>query len=437
MVAPEEYAHMQLVAPESVGLSSKRLEKMSSWMERQVSSNRLAGLSAMIHRRGQCAYFNCTGQMDIEAGKAMAEDTIFRLYSMTKPITAVAAMICYEDGYFQLDDPIAKFLPEFAEMQVWDGNPNALSMVPAEGYITVRHLMTHTAGFSYEFMEASPVEAFYREHKISFNPGRQTEGRANLSAMTTRLAQAPLVRQPGSGWGYSVSIDVLGRLVEVWSGEPLDRYFEERIFQPLGMVDTAFSVVAEKQERFAACYEPTSGGDLSGLSSQEAVIRKSEGIGLKLSDAPPDSHYLEMPETFSGGGGLTGTIGDYGRFCQMLLNKGELAGVRILGSKTVEFMSVNHLPNNKDMAAMGQKLWSESSAEGIGYGLGMAVVIDAATTQLIRSTGEFFWGGAASTAFWIDPAENMFVVFMTQLVPSTFYPIRSELRVTAYQALID
>ena len=428
---------MEVVTPETVGMSSTRLRKMSSWMEQQISSNRLAGLSAMVHRSGKCAFFNCVGQMDVEAGKAMAEDTIFRLYSMTKPITAVAAMICYEDGYFQLDDPIAKFLPEFTEMQVWDGNPDALNTVPVEGYITVRHLLTHTAGFSYEWMEATPVEDYYREHKVSFNPGRQTEGGADLAAMATRLAQAPLVRQPGSGWGYSVSIDVLGRLVEVWSGHTLDRFFEERIFQPLGMADTAFSVAPEKRERFAACYEPTSGGGLAGVSSQEAVIRKSEGIGLKLSDAPTDSHYLQTPETFSGGGGLTGTLGDYGRFCQMLLNKGELDGVRILGSKTVEFMSVNHLPDNKDMAGMGQPVWSESSAEGIGYGLGMAVVIDAPTTQLIRSTGEYFWGGAASTAFWIDPEEEMFVVFMTQFVPSSFYPIRSELRVVAYQALID
>ncbi len=179
------------------------------------------------------------------------------------------------------------------------------------------------------------------------------------------------------------------------------------------------------------------GGGLRSLSSQETVIRKSEGIGLELSDAPANSHYLKNPKTLSGGGGLTGTIGDYGRFCQMLLQKGELAGTRILGRKTVEFMALNHLPDNKDMAAMGQPVWSESSAEGIGYGLGMAVVVDAATTQLLRSTGEYFWGGAASTAFWIDPDEDMFVVFMTQLMPSSFYPIRNELRVAAYQTLID
>jgi CubicO group peptidase (beta-lactamase class C family) len=429
---------MNLAKPESIGISSQRLEQVSYWMERQVASNRLAGLSAMIHRRGENAYFNCVGQMDAEAGKPVTEDTIFRIYSMTKPITAAAAMICYEEGHFQLDDPIAKFLPEFSEMQVWDGTPGKLNTVPAKGYITVRHLMTHTAGLTYEFMEATPVEEYYREQKISFNPGRQTEGGANLAAMTNRLAAAPLVRQPGSGWAYSVSIDVLGRLVEVWSGHPLDHFFKERIFQPLGMTDTAFWVTPEKTNNFAACYTPSSGGDgLRSLSSQETVIRKGEGIGLKLSDAPSDSHYLKNPETLSGGGGLTGTIGDYGRFCQMLLQKGELDGTRILGRKTIEFMALNHLPYNKDMAAMGQPVWSESSAEGIGYGLGMAVVIDAAATQLLRSTDEYFWGGAASTAFWIDPAEDMFVVFMTQLIPSSFYPIRNELRVATYQTLID
>ena len=428
---------MQLGTSESVGLSGPRLEKVTSWMEQQVSTSRLPGLSAMIHRRGQTAYFNCTGEMDREAAKPVAEDTIFRIYSMTKPITAVAAMICYEDGHFQLDDPIAKFLPEFTDMRVWDGDPDILNTVPAEGYITVRHLMTHTAGFSYEFMQAGPVEAYYREHKISFSPGRQTEGGADLAEITRRLATAPLVRQPGSGWGYSVAIDVLGRLVEVWSGQPLDRFFGERIFQPLAMTDTAFAVPEDKVERFAACYEPQEGGGLGGIGSQDMGIRKSNGVGLKLSDPPKGSKYLHTPETFSGGGGLVGTIGDYGRFCQMLLQKGELDGTRILGRKTVEFMSVNHLPNNNDMAAMGQPVWSESSAEGIGYGLGMAVVLDAPTTQLIRSTGEYFWGGAASTAFWIDPAEEMFVVFMTQLVPSSFYPIRSELRVATYQALVD
>ena len=356
---------------------------------------------------------------------------------MTKPITVAAAMICYEDGHFQLDDPIAKFLPEFSEMQVWDASSDALITVPAARYITVRHLLTHTAGFTYEFMEAGPVEEFYRQKKIIFNPGRRTEDGADLAETTRRLATAPLVRQPGSGWGYSVAIDVLGRLVEVWSKKFLEEFFAERIFGTLGMTDTAFQVAADKVDRFAACYDPSEGGGLAGIGSQNSHIRRSAGVGLKLNDAPADSHYLKAPVTLSGGGGLTSTIGDYGRFCAMLLQKGELDGARVLGRKTVEFMTVNHLPDNKDMATMGQPVWSESSTEGIGYGLGMAVVIDAPTTQVMRSTGEYFWGGAASTAFWIDPSEDLFVVFMTQLVPSSFYPLRNELRVATYQALVD
>ena len=428
---------MEVVAPETVGLSRARLDKLTAWMDDQVASNRLAGLSTMIHRRGKCAYFNCTGQMDVEAGKPVVEDTIYRIYSMTKPITAAAAMICYEDGHFQLDDPIAKFLPEFSEMQVLDASSDALITVPAARYITVRHLLTHTAGFTYEFMEAGPVEEFYRQNKIIFNPGRQTEDDTDLAETTRRLATAPLVRQPGSGWGYSVAIDVLGRLVEVWSEQTLEEFFAERIFRPLGMTDTAFQVAADKVDRFAACYDPSEGGGLAGIGSQNSHIRRSAGVGLKLNDAPADSHYLKAPVTLSGGGGLTSTIGDYGRFCAMLLQKGELDGARVLGRKTVEFMTVNHLPDNKDMATMGQPVWSESSTEGIGYGLGMAVVIDAPTTQVMRSTGEYFWGGAASTAFWIDPSEDLFVVFMTQLVPSSFYPLRNELRVATYQALVD
>ncbi len=429
---------MTIVEPEAAGLSASRLRRVDDWMSRQVDGDRLAGLSLLIHRRGRDVYQNCVGEMDREAGKPVAPDTIFRIYSMTKPITAVAAMICYEEGQFQLDDPIARFLPAFAEMQVWDGNPDALNTVPADSPITVRQLFTHTAGFSLDFITATPVEAFYRDNGICFNPARQSDGGADLAGMTDRLAAAPLIRQPGSGWGYSVAIDVLGRLVEVWSGQPLDRFFAERIFEPLGMTDTAFQVPAEKLDRFAACYEPTEGGGLGGIGATTvSAARQTAGIGVKLSDAPAESAFLEPPATFCGGGGLVGTLGDYGRFCAMLLNKGTLGGSRILGRKTVEFMAENHLPGNRDMAAMGQPVWSESSAEGIGYGLGMAVVVDPAATQVVRSKGEYFWGGAASTAFWIDPAEALFVVMMTQLVPSSFYPLRNELRAAVYQALVD
>lgn len=423
----------QVVTPETVGFSGERLERLAGWMQRQVKGERLPGLSLLVHRRGQVAFARCVGMADVEAGKPVRDDTIFRIYSMTKPITAVAAMMLYEEGCFQIDDPIARFLPEFTDMQVWaGGEPGQMRTVPAEAPITVRQLMTHTAGFTYGFMEATPVDAFYREHKINF------EGRGlTLAEMTERLAQAPLLCQPGSQWNYSVAIDVLGRLVEVWSGMPLDQFFDERILQPLGMTDTAFSVPEHKLDRFAACYGPATGGGLSGVNAPKAGITDVAGVGIKLTEAPDKSRFTGPVSLFSGGGGLTGTLADYARFCQMLLNGGELDGMRLLGRKTVSFMGLNHLPGNADMAAMGQPVWSETQTDGIGYGLGMAVVLDPAAAQVMSSPGEIHWGGAASTAFWIDPAEQLFVVLMTQLLPSSTYPLRRELRVLTYQALID
>jgi CubicO group peptidase (beta-lactamase class C family) len=427
----------QVVAPETVGMSGGRLDRINGWMQHQVDSGRLPGLSLLVHRKGQVAFFNCVGQRDVEAGQPVTEDTIFRIYSMTKPITAVAAMMLYEQGCFQLSDPIEKFLPEFVDMQVWDGQPGDMRLVPAEGSITVRHLMTHTSGLTYGFMEATPVDAFYRENGISFEYLPDKEPNATLADMTTRLARAPLIAQPGTRWNYSVSIDVLGRLVEVWSGMPLDRFFEERIFTPLRMTDTAFHVAAENIGRFAACYGPATGEGLGQVAAASASVRDGSGVGLKLIDAPATSRFAQPVGLFSGGGGLTGTIGDYARFCQMLANGGELDGARLLGRKTVEFMATNHLPNGGDMASMGQPVWSEASAVGTGYGLGMAVVVNATATEVMRSDGEYNWGGAASTTFWIDPAEELFAVLMTQLLPSSFYPLRSEIRTLVYQSLID
>lgn len=423
----------QVVQPETVGLSSDRLARVSRWMERQVKGERLPGLSVVVSRKGQIAFAECTGQMDVEAGKPVQFDTIFRIYSMSKPITAVAAMMLYEDGCFQLDDPIASFLPEFADMQVWTGGePGKLRTAPAENAITVRHLMTHTSGFTYAFMETNPVDAYYRDNKVEFNPGT-----GDLAEITKRLAKAPLVFQPGTRWNYSVSIDVLGRLVEVWSGMSLDRFFAERIFAPLGMTDTAFSVAADKVDRFAACYGPATGGKLGSVNAPKSMLRDTRGVGIKLMDAPADSNYTRTPLAFSGGGGLTGTLADYARFCQMLLNKGALDGERLLGRRTVEYMAENHLPDGKDMAAMGQPVWSETNTDGIGYGLGMAVTLSPAQSQVMGSAGEYHWGGAASTSFWIDPAEDLYVVLMTQLLPSSTYPLRRELRVLAYQAIVD
>ena len=253
----------------------------------------------------------------------------------------------------------------------------------------------------------------------------------NLEEWTTRLAKIPLVFQPGSRWNYSVSSDILGRLVEIWSGMSLQKFFEERIFFPLGMVDCGFHVKPADHHRFAALYDAVGAAGLG----QSNAGRKIKGI--KLRESSTNSIYLEPPAFFSGGGGLVGTMQDYARFCQMLLNGGQLDGKRLLGRKTVEYMRLNHLPDNCDIAAMGPKVWSETSSEGIGFGLGWAVILDPVKAQLMTSVGEHHWGGAASTFFWIDPDEDLYVIYLSQLMPSSSYPIRRELRSLVYQTLVD
>jgi len=424
---------IEVVAPESVGLSSARLERVSDWLRDQISSERLAGASVFVSRRGKPAYFAAQGSADMEADKPFTADTIVRIYSMTKPVTTVAAMMLFEEGCFQLDDPIARYLPEFENMQVWVGGDAPVDdTVAAKGPITVKHLMTHTSGLTYGFMQSNVVDQCYREEGIE--PG---SGDLTLAEMIERLAGLPLICQPGSGWNYSVSTDVLGRLVEVWSGMTLDEFFRSRIFEPLDMRDAAFHVAAANQSRFAACYAPLSGASLAGVGAAAADPLKPKPTGLKLQDAVEGSSFLSPPASFSGGGGLTASMRDYARFAAMLLAGGELDGARVLGRKTVEFMRCNHLPENRDMAAMGQPVWSETSYEGIGFGLGFAVVIDPVKAQIMTSVGEHHWGGAASTFFWLDPQEELFVIMLTQLMPSSTYPIRRELRTRVYQSLID
>jgi len=416
---------VELVTPETVGISSARLERVRVWLEQQISSERLAGASVLIGRRGGVAFFEAAGSFN--------RDTIVRLYSMTKPITTVAAMMLYEEGRFQLDDPVARYLPEFSDTPVWVGGDAGLGeTVPVEAPITVHNLMTHTSGLTYGFMQTNVVDEAYRNRKMDF-PG----GPHSLADQVADLARIPLICQPGSAWNYSVSIDVLGRLVEVWSGVDLDEFFRTRIFEPLEMRDTGFHVTPHNQDRFAACYSPTSGGDMSNVgkvpSSAELEARTG---GLKLQDAVEGSRFLTPAKLFAGGGGLTSSMGDYSRFCRMLMNSGELDGTRLLGKKTVEYMRQNHLPDNRDMAAMGQPVWSETSYDGIGFGLGWAVVLDPVKAQVITSKGEHHWGGAASTFFWLDPEEDLYVILLTQLMPSSTYPIRRELRSRVYQALL-
>lgn len=427
--------------PEKLGLDQQRLERLGQWLQHQVSGNRLAGASVLVARRGSVGYFASAGDI--------GRESVVRLYSMTKPVTTVAAMMLYEKGCFQLDDPIALYLPEFADTPVWNGTAIAdtdsadavLDHVLAQNApITVHQLMTHTSGLTYDFMQANPVDAYYRQQGLRF-PGADE----SLASLVSRLAQAPLISQPGSAWNYSVSVDVLGRLIEVWTGQSLDNFLTREIFEPLGMHATGFHAGLESQHKLVDLYTPAAGGELGSVAHapgnplQARIARmEQERTGL----APPIvvepgeiSSFLRPPVLYSGGGGLVGSIDDYSRFCQLLLNGGQLAGHRLLSPKTVAFMRQNQLPDNADMAAMGQEVWSESSYRGVGFGLGFAVVVDPVKAQMITSTGECHWGGAASTFFWVDPVEDLQVVFLTQLYPSSTYPLRRELRTLVYQAL--
>ncbi len=290
--------------------------------------------------------------------------------------------------------------------------------------------MTHTSGLTYGFMQSNVVDAAYRKAGI----GGPSDIK-NLEAWVKRAAEIPLISQPGSQWNYSISTDVLGRLVEVWSGLSLEQFFYERIFTPLKMVDTGFHVSEESRSRFAALYSPLGGAGMSSVAKSGDVFAANKKTGIQLQESSAESSYFKPATIFSGGGGLVSTLADYGRFCQMLLNGGVLDEQRILGRKTVEYMRTNQLPNNGDMADMGQPVWSETSYDGIGFGLGFAVVLDPVKAHIITSVGEHHWGGAASTFFWIDPEEDLYVIFLTQLIPSSTYPIRRELRTRVYQAI--
>ena len=405
---------LPLVSPDQVGLSAARLARISAWMKGWVDSGKLPGLLVAVMRKGELAFAETYGKADVERNKPVRPDTIYRIYSMTKPLTSTAIMMLYEEGRFQLDNPISRFIPAFANSRVCvGGSRGKLDTVPAERDITFRDLLSHTSGLTYGFMEATPVDALYRsKNGIDFQTAT-----TSLKEVVEKLATFPLIAHPGKAWNYSVSTDVLGYLVEVISGQPFEKYLVEKVIKPLGMVDTDFFVPDSKHDRFSANYQAGAGGK------------------LEVIDDPTKSRYLKPRTVNSGGGGLVSTASDYLRFCKFMLNKGQLDGVRLLGRKTVELMTMNHLKG--DMADMGTPRWSESTAEGIGFGLGFSVTLDPAKAHIVGSRGEFSWGGAASTTFWCDPTEDMAVVMLTQLMPSTTYPIRRELRVLAYQAIVD
>ena len=401
--------------PAELGFDADRLARIDRRMRRYVDDGLLPGWLVMVTRHGQIAHLSTYGQRDMEAGLPVEPDTRWRIFSMTKPITTVAAMMLYEAGEFELTDPISRWLPEFADMRVYRrGSAQAPATDPARP-IRVWHLMTHTAGLTYGFHHAHAVDEMYRAAGFEWG---QPPG-VDLARGCEIIAGLPLVFQPGTEWNYSMATDVLGRLVEVVSGQSLDTFFAERILGPLGMADTGFWVDESAAGQLAALYTPERG-------TRRAVRNDAMGRAATV-----------RPAFLSGGGGLISTAGDYHRFTQMLLRGGELDGVRLLGSRTVAHMTRNHLPGGADLEEFGRPLFAEAPFDGVGFGLGFSVLQDPAKAESLSSRGEFAWGGAASTAFWVDPLEDVTAQFFTQLLPSSTHPLRSQLRQLTYQALVD
>lgn len=402
--------------PGEVGFDGERLDRIDTHFRRFVDDGRLPGWLICVSRRGKIAHLSTCGQRDMEAGKPVELDTLFRIYSMTKPITSVAAMMLYEQGAFELRDPVSKWIPSFADMQVYKAG-SALNpvLVPAVEPVRIWHLLTHTSGLTYGFHHAHPVDAMYRSagYEWWFPPG------VDLAGAVDAWAALPLLFHPGDEWNYGVSTDVLGRLVEVVSGQSLDDFFAEHMFGPLGMTDTSFAVGGADAERLGPLYTPKPG---------PRTATRLDALGNLALSPPP---------VLSGGGGLVSTAADYHRFNQLLLNRGTLDGVRLLGPRTVDYMASNHLPGDQDLAAFGRPLYAETPFDGVGFGLGFHVVQSPVTAKVLQSKGEFAWGGAASTAFWIDPVEQITGLFLTQLLPSSAWPLRTQLKQLVYQALID
>jgi CubicO group peptidase (beta-lactamase class C family) len=410
-----------LTRPEDVGVSSERLERITAAMQRYVDQGNLPGVVTLVARRGKIVHFGAVGLRNVAASTPMSRDTIFRLYSQSKPVTAVATMILYEEGKFLLTDPVSQYLPEFTDMKVYAGEENGQAKTETARPITIQHLLTHTAGFTYDFFQ-SPVAKMYGP--AGTNGAAPMSRLGSLEEWTRELAKLPLIAQPGADWNYSVSIDVLGRLVEVTSGMSFRDFLRTRIFQPLGMKDTDFYVPGEKLSRFAANYSPAAGGKMT------------------LADDPEKSPYRQLPKIEMGGSGLVGTASDYFRFAQMLANGGELDGVRILAPSTVSLIMSDHLnpemrpdPLSSLFAAglfgRGGRTW------GLGFGLGGFVCTDPALTGIPMSVGTYSWGGAATTHFWVDREQELVGIVMTQLLPDGTYPVRQVMQAMTYQALVD
>jgi CubicO group peptidase (beta-lactamase class C family) len=400
-----------------VGFDPERLGRIDQHFARYVDDGRLPGWLITISRHGRLAHVSCYGARDMEAGLPVETGTQWRIYSMTKPLTSVAAMMLYEEGRFELTDLVSAFIPSFAGVRIYAGGSDLRQVtVPAMEPVRIWHLLTHTAGLTYGFHRVHPVDAMYRAAGFEWGspPG------VDLAQACDMWAGMPLLFQPGAEWNYSVATDVLARVIEVVSGVSFDEFLETRILRPLGMTDTVFHVEGEAA-RLAALYTPGKDGKAARLDSLGRAAH-------------------ERPAMLSGGGGLISTAADYHRFTQMLLHHrdspaGDFDGTRLLSPRTVAYMSRNHLPGGLDLDTFGRALYAEFPFRGVGFGLGLAVVIDPVVGKVVCSEGELSWGGAASTAFWIDQQEELTVSFFTQLLPSSAHRIRPQLRQLVYQAL--
>lgn len=411
---------MERVTPEQQGMDSKRLARVGDWMDGYVAARKYPGCSVLVARGGQEVYYHNTGQRDVERNKPFTRDTVVRIYSMTKPVTSVAIMMLAERGLFHLDAPVSDFIPAFKDMNCLVPDATVIGQTTPCATPTLHQLLTHTSGLSYPFNPGVLPRAMDVDDML-FKPDQGA-----LEVMTNSVATLPLAFEPGSRWEYSVSIDILGRVVEVVSGKSLAAFFADEILGPLGMTETAFSVPEGARDRFAALYTPLV-GDAMALNS----ARMGEE-SLRRVDDPENSPFLNAT-MYSGGGGLVSTLDDYMKFVEML-RPGGLSSQRLLSPKTLEFMHRNHLKG--DIASMGPASFAEQPMEGMGFGLGGSVVIDPGRTRVPGSVGDFSWGGMASTFFWVDPVLDLSVVFFTQLSPSSSYPSRAQIKALIHGAIL-
>jgi CubicO group peptidase (beta-lactamase class C family) len=404
-------------SPESAGMSKAGLDRTEAHLKsRYIDAGRFPGTQLLVYRRGKVVHSTVQGFADVERKVPVKDDTIFRIYSMTKPLTTVTFMMLVEEGKVALDEPVVKYIPEWKNLGVFVAGtaPNFITR-PLSRPMLIVDLLRHTSGLTYGFQQRSNVDAAYREARIG-----EVEKAGTLDSMIEGLAKIPLEFSPGEAWNYSVATDVIGYLVGKISGMPFEQFLKARILEPLGMTDTDFHVPADKAHRFAACYN--------------ADVKTNS---FTLQDDPKTSSFLTPPSLISGGGGLCSTAANYLTFCRALINGGEVGGIRLIGPKTLQLMTSNHLPGGVDLPALSRSLFSEAAYHGIGFGLGFSVTMDPAKTLIPGSRGEYAWGGAATTSFWIDPAEELIAIFMTQVLPSSAYPLRRELRTLVYSAITE